>query len=58
MAVPVVAIAAFELLHEPPLVVELNVVELPLHNVRLPVMAAGIVPTVTTIVLAQPEGNV
>ena len=40
--------------HVPPVVVLLSVVVRPTHSVRLPVMAAGVGVTVTTLVVVQP----
>jgi hypothetical protein len=44
--------------HVPPLVAELKGVELPVHNVNVPVMTAGVAATVTVTFLRQPEANV
>jgi hypothetical protein len=48
---PTVATAPLLLLQVPPVVVELNVVELPTHTISVPVIAAGVAPTVNTIVV-------
>jgi hypothetical protein len=42
------------LLHEPPVVASDNVTVLPTHTCDAPVIAAGVVPTVTTAVTVQP----
>ena len=47
---PVVATVVSELLHVPPMVDELRVVVLPEQRALVPVMAAGIAPTVTILV--------
>jgi len=51
---PVIAIVVSELLHVPPMVDELSIVVLPAQSVFVPVMAAGIAPTVTIRVTKQP----
>ncbi len=57
-ALPVVATDASELLHVPPIVVVLSVVILPLHKVSVPVITAGIEPTVTSLVAKHPPAVV
>jgi hypothetical protein len=52
------ATAAFPEDHVPPVVAQFSVVALPLHIVVVPVITAGIAPTVTTFVLLQPVANV
>jgi hypothetical protein len=51
---PIVATARALLLHEPPVVVLLNVVVLPTHTLVVPVIAAGSAFTVTIAVMLQP----
>ncbi len=62
MSTPVVAsIVAFVvllLLHEPPAVALLSVVELPRHTDNEPENVAGVVPTVTVTFLRQPLASV
>jgi len=55
---PVVATVASELLHVPPVVAELSVVVLPEQRTVVPVIAAGIDPTVTILVTKHPPGAV
>ena len=56
-AEPVVATVAFELLHVPPMVVVLRVVVLLTQRLVVPVIAAGIEPTVTILVTKQPPDD-
>ena len=54
---PMVALVTSLLLHVPPPVASLNVVENPLHIVNVPVIAAGTGFTVAAAVVMQPVGK-
>ena len=56
--VPTVAIALLLLLHEPPGVISINVIVLPIHTLPGPVIGAGTVFTVTVAVLTHAAGVV
>ena len=53
----IVATAPSLLLHTPPVVAELSALVLPPHNVRLPVIDAGLAVTVAIVVERQPNGR-
>lgn len=55
---PMVATVRLLLLHAPPPVASVSVVELPVQITELPVMAAGCMFTVTVAAAAQPVGSV
>lgn len=55
---PTVATNELLLLHAPPVVVSVSVVLSPAQTLAVPPMAAGKLFTVTTVVVAQPSGNV
>lgn len=57
-AEPIVAIVGLLLVHEPPPTVFDKSEGVPLHNNKLPVMAAGVETTVTVIDLLQPVGSI
>lgn len=51
---PIVAVPVLLLLHVPPVVALLSVVmAVPMHTTVLPVIAAGLAPTVTTVLIVQ-----
>ena len=50
---PTVAFTAV-LVHTPPRVASLSVIIPPSHTTGVPVIAAGVAPTVTTVVITQP----
>ena len=52
--VPIVATPVLALVHVPPPVASASVVVAPVQTVRVPVMAAGVVLTVTILVAKQP----
>ena len=58
VAAPIVAIPVLLLLQVPPPVALAKVVVEPVHNVGVPVIAAGLGLMVTTAVIIQPVGNV
>ena len=55
---PTVATEVLLLIHVPPAVASLNVVDDPIHTDVVPVMAAGSGLTVTTLVTKQPTPTV
>jgi hypothetical protein len=54
---PIVATPVEPELQAPPVVVEASVAVPPIHKLRLPVITAGIVPTVTVTTLRQLDDN-
>lgn len=55
LELPIVATAGLLLLHVPPVLVLVSVVQSPLHTLSEPPIAAGSVFTVTTAVAEHPE---
>jgi hypothetical protein len=54
VVLPTLAIDEFAEIQEPPVVVLVSVVVLPIHTLVLPPMAAGVALTVTTCLVKQP----